>query len=379
MKVTVFSNFFNHHQLDISREFIKQGCEYTFVATEAIPQSRLNLGYEDINKKYGFILTTYDSKENYNKALELAVESDIVIIGSAPDIFVKERIKQNKIIFRYSERAFKKGRYNISSLKTFIGLILRHTRYKNKNIYMLCASAYAAKDYLMAGAYKNKSYKWGYFPEKMQYDINELLKSKEHSKIQIIWVGRFLRWKHPELALELAKCLKNQRENFEITMIGNGELLENIKEKVKQEKLENYIKILGAIPSKEVRGYMESANIHIFTSDQNEGWGAVLNESMNSACAVVGNKKIGAVPYLVEDGINGYTYKNKKEFFYKVNKLMQDEELREKMGKEAYNTIATTWNAENAVSNLLKLYNKIILNKKKILINGPCSKDEKLL
>ena len=33
---------------------------------------------------------------------------------------------------------------------------------------MLCASAYTAKDYASLGMYKNRTYKWGYFPETIQ-------------------------------------------------------------------------------------------------------------------------------------------------------------------------------------------------------------------
>ena len=32
---------------------------------------------------------------------------------------------------------------------------------------------------------------------------------------------------------------------------------------------------------------MEKADIFLFTSDRREGWGAVANEAMNSACALV--------------------------------------------------------------------------------------------
>ncbi len=44
-------------------------------------------------------------------------------------------------------------------------LLLNHSRYRNKNVYMLCASAYTSADFSLVGAYRNKSYKWGYFPE----------------------------------------------------------------------------------------------------------------------------------------------------------------------------------------------------------------------
>jgi glycosyltransferase involved in cell wall biosynthesis len=55
-----------------------------------------------------------------------------------------------------------------------------------------------------------------------------------------------------------------------------------------------------------VRDHMEAADIFLFTSDFNEGWGAVLNESMNSACAVVASHAIGSVPFLLKDGENGF-------------------------------------------------------------------------
>jgi len=90
-----------------------------------------------------------------NKALKLANESDVVIIGSAPEIFIKERIRQNKIIFRYSERIFKKGRYRIFSPRAIKYLFENHTKNNNKRIYMLCSSAYTAKDFALAGIIEN--------------------------------------------------------------------------------------------------------------------------------------------------------------------------------------------------------------------------------
>ena len=377
MKVTFYSNFFNHHQEPISLEFIKRGIDYTFVATEPIPNERLKLGYEDANKKYDFILTTYDSKENYSRALNLANESDIVIIGSAPNEFVEQRIQDNKITFRYSERIYKEGRYKFKNLKSIILGHLKNKSIKNKNAYLLCASAYAGKDYALYGAYKNKCYKWGYFPEYIKCDLTDLLSRKDGDKIKIIWVARFIDWKHPEYVIYLAKTLISKSyNNFEIIMLGNGELLEETKSTVEKQNLEKYIKIMGAVPSIEVRKYMQDANIHIFTSDQGEGWGAVLNESMNSACAVVANKAIGSVPYLIENGKNGLWYESKEEFVNNVIKLINDETLRKSISVEAYNTIEKLWNAQNAVESLLKLYENILLGQEKNIIkNGPCSKD----
>ena len=81
----------------------------------------------------------------------------------------------------------------------------------------------------------------------------------------------------------------------------------------------------------QVREYMEKSEIHIFTSDRNEGWGAVLNESMNSACVPVANKAIGSVPYLINDGNNGFMYKDENELYEKVKYLLNNDKDRKAM------------------------------------------------
>jgi glycosyltransferase involved in cell wall biosynthesis len=97
---------------------------------------------------------------------------------------------------------------------------------------------------------------------------------------------------------------------------------------------------------------MEKASVYLFTSSRKEGWGAVLNESMNSGCAVVASYDAGSVPFMVRDGENGFTFNNKKDLFKKTEKLLADDELRKKLGKNAYITVRDKWNAELAAERL---------------------------
>ena len=107
---------------------------------------------------------------------------------------------------------------------------------------------------------------------------------------------------------------------------------------------------------------MEKSEIFIFTSDRNEGWGAVLNESMNSACAVVANSAIGSVPFLMQDGENGYMYKDGDidDLFEKVKKLLDNADERKRIAKNAYKTMADEWNAENAAKKFVALCEKML-------------------
>ena len=221
--------------------------------------------------------------------------------------------------------------------------------------------------------YKNKCFKWGYFPETKIYNIEELLKQKENKKIEIIWVGRFIKEKHPEYVVKLAQKLKEDNCEFEIKMIGNGALFDETKMQIEKNSLTNQIKLIGAVKSDKVRAYMEKANIFICTSDKSERWGVVLNEAMNSGCAVIAYKGIGGVPFLIKSDENGLAYTSFEDFYKKTIRVIKDKELREKLSINAYKTIAETWTAKVAVQNFEKLVNSIVEGKPNPVKEGPAS------
>lgn len=380
MKVTFISNFLTHHQVPFCVEMQNRlGEDFKFISTVKIFQWRLDLGFKDLDKEYSFVVKAYENEKSYNEAKKLALESDIVIIGSTTDELIEERLKLDKITFRYRARiflfvdGFMKTIFNKDKMKLFYD---RHIKYrKNKNLYLLCANAYGAQDFNLLGLYKDKIYKWGYFLETNQYNIDELLNKKEQNKtLQIIWVARFIKWKHPEVVIRLAKSLKKQNYNIHIKMLGTGKLENKIKEKVKKEKLEDIIEIVGQVPSDKVKHYMEEANIFIGTSDFTEGWGAVINEAMNAGCAVIANKRMGSVPFLIKNEENGMMYKTYREFETQVKSVIQNEQLRRKLGKNAYYTITQEWTSSIATNNIMELFNSIINETDFKVKNGPASR-----
>lgn len=380
MKVVFISCFLTHHQVPFCLEMQKSlGENFKFISMQKIFQWRLDLGFKDLDSEYDFVVKAYENEETYKQAEKLALESDVVIMGSTTDDLIVERLKQDKLIFRYRARififpdGFFKTILDKDKLKLFWH---RHIKFrKNKNLHLLCANAYGVGDFNLFGLYKNKIYKWGYFLETNKYDIDKLIEKKEkNKKIQIIWVARFIKWKHPEIVLKLAKNLKKQNYNFEIKMLGTGLLEEKIRHQVKKQNLEDVIDIVGQVPSDEVKNYMEEANIFIGTSDSQEGWGAVINESMNAGCAIVANKKMGSVPFLIKDGESGLWYSSYKDFENKVKMLINDKELRLKLGKNAYKYITEEWTGSVAAENVIKLFESVIENKENEVTEGPASK-----
>lgn len=368
------SNYMNHHQLPFCLNLKKLlNDEFFFIASEPIPAQRLQLGYQDLND-LDFVIKTYCSKEEAQKADQLCREADVMIIGSAPERYISIR-DRNKIIFRYSERPYK----NYSKIKSFISEILHHYRFlTHDKIYILSASAYTAIDHAQFGMYKNKMFKWGYFPEVKTYDTQMFqdLKKKENIII-ILWTGRFISWKHPEVALEIAKKLKNDNICFKLKMIGSGKMESKLMGYAIENNLLDCVEFTGSMSPQQVRTEMEMADIFMFTSDRNEGWGAVLDEAMNSGCAVVASHAIGSVPFLIENGENGLIYKNEDvdDLYQKVKMLMLDRDLREKMGRSAYITMTEMWNPCVAAKRFLLLAKEIEKNGNCDLFEkGPCSK-----
>ena len=132
---------------------------------------------------------------------------------------------------------------------------------------------------------------------------------------------------------------------------------------------------VGFLSPEEVREQMEEADIFLFTSDYREGWGAVVNESMNSGCALIAGHGIGAVPYLLKDGENGYVYRtgDEKEFIREGVRLVKDRENIEKFGRASYKRIAEEWNDKVAAERLYALCEGIVSGNIVSPPSGPCS------
>jgi len=379
MKIAFVSNFYNHHQKPLADELYSiVGDGYRFIETSKISEERLKLGWGR-DEKPPYVLQNYTdqtAKENCQRIID---EADVVIIGGAPKSLIETRLKNKKLTFYYSERIYKKQpalyKYPVHLLRNLKNVI------PHKNLYVLCASAYTSADYARIFTFRNKAYKWGYFTAVKEYDdVDALIEKKTENSI--LWTARFIDWKHPEHAVEVAKRLKADGYAFTLNMIGNGELEEQTKELVEKENLSDCVRLLGSMKPEEVREHMEKSEIFLFTSDRNEGWGAVANESMNSACAVIANSAIGSVPFLIKDGENGYMYKDGDvdEIYSKVKKLLDNAEERKRLSKNAYKTMTDEWNPKNAAKKLVKLSETMLEGEYKPFpfADGVCSRADKL-
>lgn len=364
MTITFFSNFLNHHQLPLCQEFIKQVGDgnFHFVSCERIHEERAKMGYEDMNIKYPFVVRAYESDDQMQKAIKLAHESDVAIIGSAFQIFTDIRGEENKLTFLYRERIFKNGSWRRFIPTTAWKIFKGYTQFRNKNFYILCASAYAADDFAKCGFPRHKCLKWGYFPE--------LLPKAEKSfeKLRIMWCGRMIWWKHPEDAVEVARLLKEKGVKYEMKIIGNGDKRGYVETLIDRYNLRSCITTYDFMSPSDIRKSMTDSNVYLFTSGREEGWGVVLNEAMNSGCVVIANSNAGSSPYLIQDGVNGLLYDGSIESLNNAVNMLINTSLS-KFSNASINTISRFWNPIAAAESLLDF----VINSCSPKEQGPCS------
>ncbi|MGN1169546.1 MAG: glycosyltransferase, partial [Acutalibacteraceae bacterium] len=225
MKTVFLSNYYTHHQKPFCEKMYELlGGSFAFVSTSDFSDERKMMGWNDECAPFVFRL----SEDNKSEIKSLVDNADVVIIGSAPWELVEDRLKSGKTVFRYSERIFKNGYQLAKWLPRVFSYYQKFGKYKS--LYLLSAGAYTTVDYAMHGVYLNKSYKWGYFTQTKKYDTDKLFESKDTKNI--LWCGRFLDWKHPDDAVNLAKRLKDDGYDFSLTVIGTGELKNQLRKEI---------------------------------------------------------------------------------------------------------------------------------------------------
>lgn len=204
MNVVFLTNCYNHHQSAMAEALWNETCgEFHFIETELMTQERKNMGWGE--KDYPSYVITYDCYRGKRYEVQNIIDSaDVVIMGSAPDELLLNRLSDGKLTFRYSERMFKNKCPNWQIPLRIMKNYYRFGRYKSE--YLLCSSGYTAGDFAKVKTFIGKCYKWGYFPEVKRYDVADLMSRK--LSVTFGWKHRGAKYQAGEDTLFIQQCLR---------------------------------------------------------------------------------------------------------------------------------------------------------------------------
>lgn len=117
--------------------------------------------------------------------------------------------------------------------------------------------------------------------------------------------SRFIPKKNLNRLIEaFANCIDYIPQDWDLHIIGDGELRPQLEELAKSTKVENRVKFLGFLQYAQLPDKYNSASIfvHISTVEQ---WGLVVNEAMAAGLPCIVSEQVNSAQELIEDGVNG--------------------------------------------------------------------------
>jgi len=211
-----------------------------------------------------------------------------------------------------------------------------------------------------------KSEKFGLMPPGL--DIGKLQNKKDSQEfyglskqtIQCAFIGRVTQIKRPDRFLDVVKEIKKRNLDFEFFVAGDGELLQNCKERIAREDLP--VKILGW--QSNIEQVLSAADVVVLTSD-NEGTPLSLIQAGMAGLPVV-TTRVGSVPEVVMDGVTGIiTNLDVLEIADALEKLASSKELRARLGAAAQEFTLANFGVKRLVNDHEVLYKKLIANRAK--------------
>lgn len=181
------------------------------------------------------------------------------------------------------------------------------------------------------------------------------------NKIIFVNVARMNEAKNQILLLEAFKLVNEKYKNTELHIVGDGELRENIENKIEELNLKGKVILRGI--KKDVACELNNSSVFVLSSNY-EGLPLSVLEAMSSGLPII-TTDAGGVIDIVENNINGIIVekKNKKALADAMIKMCKDKNCLQEMGKNSY-LLSKKYDIKEIVKQYENLYTELI-NKRK--------------
>lgn len=170
--------------------------------------------------------------------------------------------------------------------------------------------------------------------------INKIKVSPKTINYDGVFLGRLNHSKGVFDLIEIWKKVVKENNQSKLAIIGAGpkEIENQLKLKIKQNKLEKNIFLLGYLKENEKISILKNSKVFVFPSHE-EGWGIAISEAMACKLVVVAYNLKNYYP-IYKDSIVYIEENDYQLFAKKINLILNNSKLRENLKKSAYNLIS---------------------------------------
>jgi len=183
---------------------------------------------------------------------------------------------------------------------------------------------------------------------------------ERYSKIRLFAPGFLSRYKGFFALIHAMKNITEKEEKVKLVIAGDGPERKNLERLTERLRLKKFVDFIGKVPHERIAELYLNSNIVVFPSIHPEAFGRVALEAMTFGKPVIASR-VGGIPEIVKDGETGLLVPpdDGEELAKAIMTLVENEELRESMGKMGEEVTHQEFNPEKIVEQHLKVYNLV--------------------
>lgn len=261
-------------------------------------------------------------------------------------VYLKRKFKIPFVVTEHWSGFLKVNRHQLSKSQLFIAKTIA-----NKAEFILPVSNYLLNDLKEIG-WKSKFEVVG---NVVDTDLFKL-KSNSDKPFSFLHISNLIQLKNPEKIITAAVKLRQEFNNFELRIGGDGDV-EKLNQLVKKNNAKNFMKTFPILTLDEVAGKMRNSDCFILFSDY-ENFPCVLLESLSSGTPAIATK-VGGIPEIINDS-NGILISNSEEELYEAMKKVLENKVVFDDPKDLHEFVADHFSMNIIAKEFDEIYNHVL-------------------
>jgi glycosyltransferase involved in cell wall biosynthesis len=212
---------------------------------------------------------------------------NVTLIGSIVQIFFPKKKKSVKYAGNWDPNSKQPKSYRLQKAifrsttlsKNMKVLVYGEWPDETKNIYPFISATYSEK-------------------EKFPFQYRDY-----SGKLKFVFIGAMVIGKRPLLTVKIIDSLRKKGVSLELHMFGSGDLIEEVKNYVAENNLNNIIFVYGNQDKSVIKAHLEDAHFSILPS-KSEGWPKAIGEGMFHGAIPI-STEISCLPWILDYGSRG--------------------------------------------------------------------------
>ena len=357
LSIAYCTNIWSHHQGPVSWELLRLLGEEGFrlCLFEAVHQERQEMGWAGGMPDQKWILGPPRTSDDYERISEAVCDADVAVLGACPEGVQRARAATGKLTFIMNERLMRSGFFRLRMINPRFAYGIRRLRgiANRPNVHYLAIGKHAFADAKLLKVFDDRIWSWAYFVP----PAGKACHKRDWQTVRLLWAGRFVKLKRVDMILRAMAMLSPITTDCTLELIGAGPTRDAIKALTYRLGLASRVFFRDTMTHEEVRERMAEADIYIFPSNKQEGWGAVVGEAMCEGCVVIASNAAGASEILIDQGRTGFLFSDGDvgELANILGQVIKNEKLRRKVGASAALHMMELWHPRVGAERLIEL------------------------